>query len=79
MSRYFGLRAFGTTYGYAFGAFILAGALGTLLMGIGFDLTHTYRVSLGVFVVAMLSAAALMTRLGPYRYTARQRDEHASP
>ncbi|MGI9071310.1 MAG: MFS transporter [Bryobacteraceae bacterium] len=68
MSRYFGLKAFGTTYGYVFGAFILAGAVGPLLMGAGFDLTHSYTVPLGVFFFAMLSAAGLMTRLGPYRY-----------
>ena len=33
LSRYFGLRAFGTAFGYSFGAFVLAGAIGTLLMG----------------------------------------------
>jgi MFS family permease len=72
LSRYFGLKAFGTAFGYAFGVFMLAGALGTLLMGVGFDFTHAYRVPLGGFFVAMLSAAGLMTRLGPYRYAAMQ-------
>ncbi len=72
VSRYFGLKAFGTAYGYAFGAFVLAGALGTLLMGVGFDFTHAYTVPLAGFLMAMLLAAGLMTRLGPYRYGVAQ-------
>ena len=35
MSRYFGLRAFGTAYGHAFGAFMISGAVGVPLMGAG--------------------------------------------
>jgi hypothetical protein len=57
-------------YGYAFGAFVLTGALGTLLMGAGFDSTRAYTVPLAGFFVAMLVAAWLMTKLGPYRYSA---------
>jgi MFS family permease len=72
LSRYFGLRAFGTAYGYAFGAFLLAGAAGTLLMGAGFDFTHAYSVPLAGFFLAMVLAAWLMTRLGRYRYAAAQ-------
>lgn len=67
VSRYFGLRALGEIYGYAFAAFTLGGVVGPLLMGIGFDATGSYRLILGVFVFASLIAAALLTRLGPYR------------
>jgi MFS family permease len=70
LSRYFGLKAFGTVYGYAFGAFVLAGALGTLLMGVGFDFTRSYTAPLAGFFLTMLLAAGLMTRLGPYQYAA---------
>ncbi|MGB7845338.1 MAG: MFS transporter [Candidatus Acidiferrum sp.] len=70
LSRYFGLKAFGTAFGYAFGAFVLAGALGALLMGVGFDFTRSYTVPLAGFFVTMLMAAGLMTRLGPYCYAA---------
>src|SRR6266436_2935218 len=66
ISRYFGLRAFGTAFGFAFGSFVLAGALGTLTMGAGFDLTHSYRAPLGVVFFSMLGAVAFMSRLGPY-------------
>ena len=72
LSRYFGLRAFGTAYGYAFGVFVLAGAFGTLLMGVGFDVTRAYTVPLAGFFLAMLLAAGLMTGLWPYRYGATQ-------
>ncbi len=71
-SRYFGLHSFGSIYGAAFGAFVLAGALGPLMMGAGFDLTGSYSGSLAAFFTATLIAAVLMTSLGPYRYGAHQ-------
>jgi len=72
MSRYFGLRAFGTLYGFGFGTFMLAGAVGALLMDMGFDLTHSYTVPLGALFFSILSAVGLMGRLGPYCYGARR-------
>ena len=68
ISRYFGLRAFGTAFGLAFGAFMLAGAAGVLLMGEGFDRFHSYTVPLAGFCGAMVLALLLLSRLGPYRY-----------
>jgi MFS family permease len=68
LSRYFGLRAFGSAYGHAFGAFMIAGAAGTLLMGAGFDRTHSYTAPLAGFCIAMVVALGLLTRLGSYRY-----------
>jgi MFS family permease len=70
ISRYFGLRAFGTAFGHSFAAFVLAGAFGTLLMGAGFDWTHSYTVPLAWFFAAMVVALGLLTLLGPYRYAA---------
>jgi len=67
VSRYFGLRAFGEIYSYTVAAFTLGGVLGPLLMGIGFDTTGSYRLVLGGFVVSALTAAGLMSRLGPYQ------------
>jgi MFS family permease len=68
VSRYFGLRSFATAYGYVFSAFMIAGAIGTLLMGAGFDHFHSYTVSLGCFCAASLVAVALLSRLGAYRF-----------
>jgi len=71
-SRYFGLKAFGELYGYAFGVFVLAGGCGALLMGIGFDRTGSYTVPLLGFLTAIVVAIVLFSRLGPYRYGARK-------
>lgn len=71
-SRYFGLRDFGKVYSALFAAFALAGAVGPLLMGTGFDRTGSYGEPLVGFFLAILLAAVLMTRLGPYRFRAPQ-------
>lgn len=68
ISRYFGLLAFGTAYGYAFGAFMISGAAGVLLMGAGYDRFHSYTIPLAGLCGAMVVALILLTRLGPYRY-----------
>src|SRR5215471_19478800 len=68
VSRYFGLRSFGFAYGVCFSSFVLAGAIGTYLMGAGFDRTRSYTMPLIFFLVLMLVAALLFTRLGPYRF-----------
>jgi len=67
VSRYFGLRTFGEIYSYAVAAFALGGSIGPLLMGVGFDATGSYRLVLGGLVVSTLTAAGLLSRLGPYR------------
>ena len=66
LSRYFGLRAFGEIYGYAFTAFVLGAVIGPLVMAASFDFTGSYRLVLGVFVASTLTATWLMTRLGSY-------------
>ena len=70
MSRYFGLRSLGATMGFAFGAFVIAGGLGPLVMGFAFDRTGSYRLPLAGFCVAATAAAVLVSRLGPYRFGA---------
>ena len=67
VSRYFGLRAFGEIYSYTLATFTLGGVVGPPLMGMGFDATGSYSLVLATFVVAALTAAGLMTRLGPYQ------------
>ena len=70
VTRYFGLRAFGSIYGYVFAAYILGGVLGPMLMGIGFDYTGAYVWPLGISVLITAVAAFLMLRLRPYETTA---------
>ena len=68
MSRYFGLRKFGVAFGFGFASFVLAGALGTYIMGAGFDRTRSYTAPLILVLFAMVLATILFTRLGPYRF-----------
>jgi MFS family permease len=67
VSRYFGLHAFGEIYGWVVAAWGMGGVIGPFLMGMGFDSTGSYRLVLGVFIVASLMATGLMMQLGPYR------------
>ena len=68
MSRYFGLRALGAAFGFALGAFILAGGVGPLIMGFAFDHTGSYSAPLAGFSIACVAAAVLLGCLGPYRF-----------
>lgn len=74
-SRYFGLRSFGTIYGFAFAGFGLAGGFGAYLMGAAYDAAASYTIALVVFCMATLVGAALMMCLGPYRYQVRAHGE----
>ena len=62
-------------YSSLFAAFALAGALGPLIMGAGYDRTGSYTGPLLGFFLAILLATVLMTRLGPYRFCPSQPSE----
>ncbi len=66
VSRYFGLRSFGEIYSYLFITVPLGGALGPALMGLGFDATGSYRLTLLLCGVVTIVAALMMLRLGSY-------------
>jgi MFS family permease len=67
-SRYFGLRSYGTIFGWIWAVFGVSGGLGAYLMGLGFDKTGSYVVPLIGFFCASLLATLLIVSLGPYRY-----------
>jgi MFS family permease len=71
-TRYFGLRRFGELYGYLFAVFAAGSALGPFLMGLSFDAFHTYVPVLGSFVVALVAASLLVSRLGCYVFPQRR-------
>jgi MFS family permease len=75
VSRYFGLRSLGTTFGACFASFVLAGAAGAYIMGAGYDRAHSYTAPLLLLFFLMSLAAFLFTRLGPYRFAARSSPE----
>jgi MFS family permease len=71
-TRYFGLRRFGELYGYLFAVFAAGSALGPFLMGLSFDFFHTYVPVLTGFVVALVAASLLVSRLGCYVFPQRR-------
>ena len=75
-SRYFGLRAYGSIFSWAFAAACLGAAVGLVLMGLAHDLTGSYapmRWIFGAFVGIGVLCTAL---LGPYVYQARAGGAH---
>ena len=66
VSRYFGLRSFGEIYSYLFITVPLGGALGPALMGMGFDRTGSYQMTLFACGVATVIAALSLLRLKSY-------------
>jgi MFS family permease len=66
VSRYFGLRAFGTLYGIAFAAAAASGAVGPVMLGRAFDATGTYASFLPNLALVVFIAALLMLTLPPY-------------
>jgi cyanate permease len=71
LTRYFGLRAFATLYGFTWTAYAFAGALGPILMGRAFDLTGSYQALLTVLAISTLAVAGLMLLMPAYQSPAR--------
>jgi MFS family permease len=66
LSRYFGLRAFGTIYGFAFSTYLIGTAIFPYLMGVTFDSTRSYAAGLIACSLLTLSSTGLILRLGPF-------------
>jgi predicted MFS family arabinose efflux permease len=66
LTRYFGLRAFSTLYGFTWTAYAIAGAIGPIWMGKAFDATGSYGSLLTLLSGTTLAAAALLLWLPQY-------------
>ena len=66
LTRYFGLRAFSTLYGFTWTAYAIAGAIGPIAMGRVYDLTGSYSHLLTILAIASALSASLMLRLPRY-------------
>ena len=73
VSRYFGLRSFGTIYGFMIGIFSLGNGVGPFLMGLAYDNTHSYVTAALGFEVLLLICCGLALSLGAYTFPARRR------
>jgi MFS family permease len=68
--RYFGNKSMGSIFGVVFSAYALGGVIGPIALGVAFDKTGDYRITLYVFAGLCVAAALLSLLLGPYRYAA---------
>lgn len=66
LTRYFGLRAFSTLYGFTWTAYAIAGAIGPVWMGKAFDATGSYVSLLTLLSATTLAAAGLLLWLPRY-------------
>lgn len=70
-SRYFGLRSFGEIYGYMMAILVAGSGLGSYVMGLSFDLSHSYGPALVIFEGLLAVACMFIAQLGPYRFPAQ--------
>lgn len=68
VSRYFGLRSFGQICGYLFAVFQLGSGIGPWIMGICYDMLHSYTVALVALGSGLMVAGVLISWLGPYAF-----------
>jgi MFS family permease len=66
LTRYFGLHAFSTLYGFTWTFYAIAGALGPVLLGRAFDSTGSYTLLLTLLAAALGTAGTLMLLLPRY-------------
>jgi len=75
LSRYFGVKAFSTLYGFTWTAYAIAGAAGPVIMGRAFDATGSYRTLLIRLSIVTLAAASLLLLLPRYKSSFAAREE----
>jgi len=68
VSRFFGLRAYGQIYGCIYGSMVIGAGFGTVLMGVAYELTHTYLPAFAAASGALLTSALLILALPKYRF-----------
>lgn len=66
LTRYFGLRAFSTLYGFTWTFYAVAGAIGPVIMGRAFDSTGSYTSLLTMLALTTALAGGLMLFLPRY-------------
>lgn len=66
LTRYYGLAAFSTLYGFTWTFYAVAGATGPVILGRAYDVTGSYTALLTMLALAMAAAAGLMLLLPRY-------------
>jgi MFS family permease len=73
ISRYFGLKAYGTVYAIMFAAFAFANGVGPSIAGWSYDRFHSYTPAFWIFEGMLVVTCLLIAPLGPYPYPALAR------
>ncbi|MBN3785525.1 MFS transporter [Burkholderia sp. Ac-20353] len=68
VSRYFPMTDFGSVTGAIWVSWAWGGALGTYLLGLSFDLVHSYNIAIISFIAAVGVGAIAVLRVGPYAF-----------
>jgi len=71
VSRYFGLKAYGTIYAVMFAVFSFAQGFGASIAGWSFDRYHSYNPAFMIFEGFLVLTCFLIAPLGPYPYPKR--------
>lgn len=69
--HYFGMRAFGSIYGWVIGFAGVGALLGPIAYGASFDQTGGYALILNTAAIAVIASGASLLLLGRYRYYRR--------
>jgi sugar phosphate permease len=68
VSRYFPITDFGSVTGAVWVSWAWGGALGTYLLGLSFDQTHSYNTAIVAFIAALGAGAIAILKIGPYAF-----------
>jgi MFS family permease len=71
LSRYFGVRHYGSISGAVYGVTVLTQGITPFLMDLVFDLTGSYRQAIVVIGAGLLTGGLLILRLPPFRMNIR--------
>jgi MFS family permease len=71
VSRYFGLKSYGTIYAVMFAVFAFAQGFGASIAGWSYDHYHSYHTAFLIFEGFLVVTCILIAPLGPYPYPKR--------
>lgn len=78
VSRYFGLKAYGTIYAVMFAVFSFAQGFGASIAGWSYDHYHSYHPAFMIFEGFLVVTCILIAPLGPYPYPKRPAEPAAA-
>jgi MFS family permease len=78
VSRYFGMKSFGTLHGLMFSGVVLGNAAGAASLGWAFQANGSYNAAFTVFEALLVVGCILFGILGAYRYPAQGQPQEGS-